>query len=186
MSGMESIYETINHLGKLIRATLSMGKKEKVTIREELQYIEAYLYLQKKRFEDRLQTSIEIYDDSVLDCYIPRLCIQILVENAIVHGLERKTGKGTLAIEISKENNIILIEISDDGVGFNTEEISLGESGPDIGEKGVHTSIGLYNSNRRIKLMYGEEYGINIYSRINSGTNVSVRIPADNAGDANV
>lgn len=186
MSGMHSVDETINHLGKLIRATISMGRKEKVTIREELQYIESYLYLQKKRFEDRLQTYIKIYDDSVLDCYIPRLCIQVIVENAIIHGLERKTGKGTLTLEMSKENNIILIEISDDGIGFNTDEINLEHSNLDIRGKSMHASIGLYNSNRRIKLMYGEEYGISIYSKINSGTNVSVKIPADQAGDANV
>lgn len=179
MSKNENIYEMVTSLGQFLRANIYMSRREKVTIGEELQYIEFYLYLQKTRFGDKLDTGLSVEDDSLKGYYLPKLCIQPIVENAVVHGLENKRGKGLITVKIKKENDIIYWEVSDNGMGFDTSNINLHTSETIMRHKKGHTGVGLYNTNRRIKLMYGDEYGLSISSEINKGTLVVVKIPLD-------
>lgn len=179
MANNETIYRMVTSLGQFLRANISMGSREKITIREELNYIEFYLYLQKTRFGDRLDISISVADESLLDLYLPKLCVQPVVENAIIHGLEDKMDRGKLSIEITRLEDTVRIIVQDNGKGFNSEELDLKNVNTITDRKNGHTSIGLYNSNKRIKLMYGEQYGINISSKPNKGTTVWIDIPAD-------
>jgi two-component system sensor histidine kinase YesM len=178
-AGNTNINDIVTPLSHILRANITMGSREKVTIREELQYVEFYLSIQKIRFGDRLITELNISDDYIRDFFIPKLCIQPLVENAVVHGLEEKIEDGKLTINLYSIDNIIIFEIIDNGVGFAIDKLNLDQ--PDnpfiISEK--HTNIGLYNSNKRIKLIYGDEYGICVESKLNQGTQVTVRIPID-------
>ncbi|HYE11321.1 MAG TPA: histidine kinase, partial [Patescibacteria group bacterium] len=119
--GNDKIYEMITALGQLMRECITKSSSEKITIGEELQYIENYLALQKIRFEDRMNIDIYVSDETIKNYYLPRLCVLPLVENAIVHGLEIKRGSGSLIINISSSNDLIVIEVIDDGVGFSTE-----------------------------------------------------------------
>jgi len=178
-AGNTSINDIVTPLAHILRANITMNSREKVTIQEELQYVQFYLSIQKSRFGDRLITELNIADDNIKDFFIPRLCIQPLVENAVVHGLEEKIGDGRLIVNLYREDYIIFIEIIDNGIGFAIDKLNLDQ--PDnpfiISEK--HTNIGLYNSNKRIKLIYGEEYGICVESKLNEGTKVTVRFPID-------
>lgn len=172
----EIIYKMINSLGNLLQASIYTSGKAEITIRQELEYIRFYLYLQKVRFEEKLQYEINISDELILDYHIPKLCIEPIVENAVVHGIESKIEVGSVIVNVSQHNEIIVFEVIDDGMGFETDKIDL-----DIctNRKEGHNNIGLNNTNRRLKLIYGEQYGISIESAVGKGSKVIVKIPAD-------
>lgn len=185
-SNNDKIYKMINSLGQLMRAFITLNRREKITIREELQYIDYYLTLQKMRFEDKLQVSIHISKEELKDYYLPKLCILPIVENAIIHGLEKKRAGGHLVINITELEGKIYFEIIDNGTGFDVSDFNSHNN--DIMEKrknGRH-SIGLYNSNARIQLIYGDAYGVSIDSKIGVGTKVMLCIPIDEGGIENV
>ena len=176
LEGQETIYQMVYSLSSLLQAGIYSDGKTKITIAKELEYVEFYLYLQKIRFGEILDYKINLSNNSVPDLYIPRLCIEPIVENAVVHGIEPKISKGTVTVNIKKEADTVIFDIIDDGCGFEASEIDI-ESISD--RKLNHNSIGLNNTNRRIKLIYGDSYGISIYSKPGSGTIVTVRIPVD-------
>ena len=185
MSNNETIYKMVNSLGRLLRASLTFSNQKKIRLQEELEYVEFYLYLQKMRFGDKIQVEISISDHSLLNFYVPKLCIQPIVENAIIHGLENKIEKGSASIRIFIENETINIIVKDDGVGFDAEKVNLNEDiNSDIikGEK----HIGLLNVHKRIRLIYGADYGLSVKSKIGEGTEVSIRIPLDRGDLTNV
>lgn len=175
----ETIYKMVTSLSELLRAGISSDSKPKVTILQELDYVHFYLYLQKIRFEDRLEYNITVVDDSILKYYIPRLCIEPIVENAVVHGLENKVSKGNITVKVYKNESYICFEITDDGNGFTPGTLDFTTFESREAEKGTHQSIGLKNTNKRIKLIYGEQYGIEIESAINEGSKIIVKIPFD-------
>lgn len=187
LSKDETIYKMVTSLTELLQAGIyTNSSKAKVSIRQELEFINFYLYLQKMRFEDKLEYIIHVPDDSILDLQLPKLSIEPLVENAVVHGLEEKMGKGTIEVSIRMENQSIYIEVTDDGAGFESANINLDDSETISLRKKGHNSIGLINTNKRIKLIYGEHYGIKIESSINQGSKVTVHIPADRSELINV
>lgn len=179
MSKNDKIYKMVNSLGQLLRANITLSSREKITIQEELKYIEFYLYLQKMRFCDKINYSISVPDNSILDFYLPKLSIQPIVENAVVHGLENKIGSGSLKINILKLQDLIRFEVIDDGVGFDTASIDFNYEKNDEYLSSQHPHIGLINVHKRIKLIYGERYGLSIQSKINEGTKVIINIPFD-------
>ncbi|TCO77412.1 cache domain-containing sensor histidine kinase [Marinisporobacter balticus] len=179
LSNNENIYRMVNSLGELLRANFSFHSREKIKIRQEIEYIEFYLYLQKIRFDDKLMINISQSDLSILDFYLPKLCIQPIVENAIIHGIENKIGKGHLSLTIKNEHDGLYFEIIDDGVGFDTSHVDIDNIKNPEYVKTKRKHIGLVNVNKRIKLIYGEPYGISIQSQINEGTKVIIHIPLD-------
>lgn len=185
MSGDESIYKMITSLSELLQASIYSDNKTEIQISKELQYVEFYLYLQKARFEDRLTYTINISDDFLLDCYLPKLSLEPLVENAVLHGLENKIGNGVVTINIKNVGDSIYFEIIDDGVGFDPENILLNNTQP-LSKNSNHNSIGLSNTDKRLKLMYGQKYGISIKSKKDEGTTVTLHIPIVRGGIINV
>jgi two-component system sensor histidine kinase YesM len=181
MSNNDEIYQMITSLGYLLRASFATSGIEKVKISEEMHYIEFYLLLQKKRFEEKLEIEINNQIESLDIYYVPKLSVQPIVENAIVHGLEQKIGNGKLTITMYIEHEDIVFEIHDNGVGFQVADVDLREMNSSFKSNDKHSNIGLFNSNRRIKLLYGEAYGITLESQINMGTKVTLRIPKDRA-----
>lgn len=178
MSNNETIYKMVTSLSELLQAGIYSNSNAKIPIRQELEYVEFYLYLQGIRFEDRLKYKINIEDDSVLECLLPKLCVEPIVENAVVHGIEKKVGMGIVEINIRKCDESVYFEIIDNGIGFEKDIINLTDLGQTKQQKG-HNNIGLSNTNKRIKLMYGEQYGITIESKMNEGTKVTVHTPVD-------
>ena len=178
LDGNKEVYRMISSFSQLIQAKIYRDKSEKVKICQELEYVNYYLYLQNYRFGDRLQYKINIQDDTLVEYYIPKLCIQLIVENAVVHGIEPKIGNGIVTVSIYKENECICIDTEDNGIGFEeTGEILLPLK-PKEADKN-HNQVGLNNANHIIRLMYGEAYGIRVFSTPGCGSKICIRIPFD-------
>lgn len=174
----EELFRMISSFSQLIQAKIYRNNEDKVRIRQELEYIEYYLYLQSFRYEERLKYQINIRDREILDMYIPKLCMQLIVENAVVHGIEPQMEAGLVVILLEIKSSSVYIEITDNGVGFKEDgEILLPIETKD--ENNLHNHIGLNNAHHIIQLMYGEQYGIRIFSNHGKGTKVSICIPFD-------
>ncbi|WP_323369065.1 sensor histidine kinase [Streptomyces alkaliterrae] len=147
-------------------------KGDYATVAAELQAIQTYLELQRARFDDRLEVTVRMAPE-ILPVAIPFLVVQPIVENAVRHGLERKSGRGHIAVSGFGEGALCVIEIEDDGVGMEPElarEILAG-GGPEA------RGVGLANVDRRLRTVYGPEYGLVIETALGSGTRVVVRVP---------
>jgi two-component system sensor histidine kinase YesM len=151
-----------------------------VTLEEELKNVDNYLNIQQFRFNNKFIVIRDIEEDTK-KCLIPKLIIQPLVENAIIHGLETKEGKGTIRIKTRSTVNSMIINIEDDGKGIDRETLDIINecltNGVNVkNTKNLHVGLGLININERIRLIFGDNYGITIYSINNFGTNIELRI----------
>jgi len=142
---------------------------ELVDISHELELVEAYLYIEKARFEDRLSILWEV--ERHINLRLPPLSIQPLVENAVKHGLLSQNKGGTVQIRITRNDSFTLIEVKDNGIGMNQEQV-IQLLSPTMKGKG---GIGISNTNRRLTQLYGQ--GLTIISESNKGTTVSFAIP---------
>lgn len=172
-------------LSDMLRYSISKSG-DQVTVREEIKQVDNYLYIQKTRFKDRLDVEYDI-EDSILDSYVMKLIIQPIVENAIKHGLECQSKKGKIIIKGFEKDNGIAIQIIDDGKGMTEDEasnvLSTGHYSATLKKPG----LGINNVNERIKMFYGQEYGLSIESKPGEGTCVGVYIPKvmNPGGDSN-
>ncbi len=155
------VTDMVVSLGKLLRYSTSKVS-DIVKVREEIEQIENYLKIQKIRYGDKFEVKINI-EEEVYDKYMLRFLLQPIVENSITHGLEQKIGKGMIEIRGSIRDNIICFEIMDNGVGFGNSK-SKGEG------------IGMDNVNNRVKIHYGEAYGL-IVEEKDGFTSVKILIP---------
>lgn len=148
------------------------SRDELISIQKELDILNEYIYIQKHRFGDKFD--IEYICDEELKKYkILRLLLQPIVENSIIHGIEPKGLRGVITVQVEKYNDDLMITIEDNGVGMDADSISLyGEERPNKSK-----SIGLMNVNARIKLNFGEDYGISIDSQTGQGTVVKMLLP---------
>lgn len=171
--------EMIDYLGTLLRSNILLNNKEKITIRQEITYINNYLKLQQIRFENKFRYELNI-DEEMLDTYyIPKLCLQPIVENCIVHGFNNVSRMGIIDLKIWEDMDDIICTISDNGVGFNAEGFFEREHSPSVETNSKRSNIALYNIQNRIKMMCGAKYGIRIKSVIGQGTQVTVILPRD-------
>ena len=166
--GEDDISDIILNLGDLMKYSIS-GSNNLVPLREEIKYVRSYLEIQKCRMEDRLDYSISVADNCI-ECKCPKLLLQPIVENAIKHGIEPLARSGRIEIEAFLGRGGLNILIKDNGKGMEEEEIENIISG--------NANIGLNNVMKRIKLLYGQEYGLHIQSQKNEGTEVDLSIPA--------
>ena len=175
----ETIYHMVSTLSSLLRASIYTNNIEMITVREELEYAEFYLYLQKMRFDDRISYEVVIEDDSLKECMIPKFVIEPIVENAVIHGIENMESQGRIKITLKKEGEILTAEVEDNGVGFDVEKyrLSMEAEKEEDGIRQSREKIGLRNVDLRIRHIYGEKYGIDIKSEINKGTVIRIRIP---------
>ncbi len=142
------------------------------SLREEIEYVNTYLILEKARFRGKLRIQRDI-DPSLLDNQMPVLTLQPLVENAVKHGIHHKVGTGTVHITARMFNGEMLFIIRDDGVGIDKERMSK-VLFPWFGSG---NGVGLSNVHARLKSLFGEDYGLRIMSEVNKGTSIYVRVP---------
>ena len=174
----EEVVIMTSALSKLFRQSIS-NEAEKVRIRLEIEYIRNYLTIQKMRYKDQLNYLIDV-DLSIGDCYIPKLILQPLVENAIYHGIKYKQGLGMIRISGQAFEEKIILKIQDDGIGMSEEELSQifdEHLMSDRERKG--NGFGVKNVRNRLSLYYGSEYGLIYESEKEVGTVVKVIIPID-------
>lgn len=186
IAGMETISDMTEALATFFRYTIS-NLENLVTVEDELSNIENYYFIQQFRFEDRINLEIAYNKEDKDDLFslnIPKLILQPIVENAIFHGIERKLGKGHIKIALEHTQNRLIINVKDDGFGI--EEVILRQLNEKLSvfsleneglEKGKKGGIAIINVNNRIKLLFGEEYGVYIYSTPNIGTDVEITLP---------
>ncbi len=141
------------------------------TLAEELRSVERYLVLEKARFGDRLQVTLQVAPE-VLPVVVPFLCVQPLVENAVRHGLERKAGPGHIRIVAQDVDREAVISVEDDGVGEDPDRIRRALAG----EEDVD-SVGLGNVDARLRSSFGDNYGLVVETAPGAGTRVIVRVP---------
>ena len=172
--GAREISSAITELSKYFRISLSKGKSV-ITVGEELELAKTYLSIQKTRFMGAIQYQFEI-DEETKTYSIPKLTLQPILENAVVHGIQKKESRrGNILIRSKKIGSDIYFWIRDDGVGMEQETIDRIFHSP--AEKS-RTSYGLFNVNERLGLMYGKGYGLRIRSQVGSYTEVEVKIKA--------
>ena len=160
----------VTSLSDFFRYTLSKGKNI-IPLGDEKKQIESYLAIQKIRFMDKLDYNIS-FSQEILDYLTVKLILQPIVENSIIHGIEKKRGKGIIDITAEKVEDNIEIKISDNGVGGNIEEMNslLHNRGETV------KSYGIRNVNERIKQLFGEQYGIKFYFYKGTPTNKEIAI----------
>lgn len=168
-------------IGEIFKATTAYRNSQYISIAEELKFVKFYIYLQQMRFEDKISVNFNI-DNNLEEINIPCFCVQTLVENAYVHGLEPKDTNGHLTISITRnnENKFLLINITDDGIGFEkipNFDINVTSKGTTSAVIGSRPHIGLKNLNRRLFLMYGEDSVLHIESIPKVRTTISFKIP---------
>jgi two-component system sensor histidine kinase YesM len=175
----DSVIEIVSALSSFFRISLSKGR-DWITIGEEIERTRSYLTIQKMRYRDILDYRIEV-DERTLNYTILKLILQPLVENALYHGIKNKRAGGIITVRaIQKEENEIVLEVEDNGIGFSPEKLVLvqAELADDSDDIRLESGFGIDNVNKRIKLYYGKQYGISIKSEYKKGTCVSLRIPA--------
>ena len=178
MDGNEELFRMISTFSQLIQAKIYRSGEEKVTLGQELSYVEYYLYLQSYRFGERLSYEIAVSEEKLKEQYIPKLCIQLIVENAVVHGLEPKVDNGFVKVSVYRQEGCICIDTVDDGVGFDADgEVALPLEKRE--KDSAHNHVGLGNVHHMIQLMYGEAYGVTVFSSPGRGSTVRIRIPED-------
>ncbi|GMK43145.1 hypothetical protein PghCCS26_02720 [Paenibacillus glycanilyticus] len=177
------INDHVRAISDLFRYTIRM-KSDLVTIADELEHARNYLQIQKLRFQSMIEIRIDA-DEECLGCRIPKFSLQPIVENCFFHGLEGKMDAWTISIRVEKVLDEIEIDIADNGMGI--EEARLAEirrqlSQPADGQENGE-GMGISNVNARIKLLFGDEYGLFISSEWNAGTTVKLLIPAQEEGE---
>ena len=164
----------------------SISKKENiVTLREEFNNIENYFLIQSYRFDDKF--SFEILaapeDREAYSCLIPKLSLQPIVENAILHGIEKKKEMGRIQIQAIGREGTLEIRVTDDGIGMQPDRLmKFRESIMSDEISGKH--IGMRNVHRRIQLHFGEAYGLKIDSEWQKGTTVTILLPVEEVDQA--
>jgi len=182
--GADEVSEMISAFSYIIEANLNRNNEKFIPVYKEMEYIQSYKYLIQKRFGQKIQFNLSVATDT-LNNILPKLLIQPIIENTIYHGLEMKKGGGTVDIIIKKENNQLFITVADDGLGIGKDKLQalLKEMNDEKFSEMDHlldnSKIGVINVHRRIKLLYGNDYGLKIESEEGKGTIVTIKVPAN-------
>ncbi|WP_310339244.1 sensor histidine kinase [Paenibacillus sp. 2003] len=188
--GDEEMARMVVAMSRLFRYIISSSQQDEwVTIADELEHAERYLRIMQMRLGERMEWEIQL-SDAVRKVPIPKLLIQPLVENAILHGIESKLGPGKIIVHVdaSTEKNLVRIEVRDDGPGMDElrlqSVIHALHGGPAVSKKG--TGVGLINVHRRLKLYFGSQLGerckLSITSKVGDGTVICFEIPMGTEG----
>jgi two-component system sensor histidine kinase YesM len=178
VDGRFEISKMVVYLGDILRYSVNRNIN-RVTLKEDMGNVIKYLHIQKLRFGDRIRFDVDITLEA-MQCEVLKLLIQPVVENGIVHGLAEKRKDGILRISGFVRESELLITVSDNGIGMDQgrlEQIMRSHSAVSI-----HNHIGLANVDQRIKLCYGEKYGISVSSQKGKGTVVNMVLPAIKSG----
>ncbi|MBT0664169.1 histidine kinase [Geobacter pelophilus] len=163
------------NLAELFRKSTATTDRE-VPLSVELEHCDAYLTIEKARFEERIDVRYEI-DDSALPCPVPPLILQPLVENGIRHGLLSRDGGGRISICAHKDEHELLIRIEDNGIGISREQLATLFTDHSGGPAGEGLGIALKNVNGRLVALYGKDRGLKIESEPGVGTAISFSVP---------
>jgi two-component system, LytTR family, sensor kinase len=160
----DSADRMISRLSDLLRLTFDRSGSARISLQEELEFLQKYLEIEQTRFQDRLGVNFDI-DPETLDAEVPRLILQPLVENAIKHGLSPKPGHGLITITAERRNGSLSLEVRDNGVGLNARTRAQ-----------LHEGVGLSNTRDRLDCLYGSAHRLE-FSDGNGGLAVRLEFP---------
>lgn len=167
------IVKLVSALTKLFRVSLSRGR-EVISLADEMEHVRSYLYIQKVRYEDKLNYRIDV-PDALLSLRVNKLILQPLVENAIYHGIKQKRGEGHISLTGLRRGKLLILRVEDDGAGMTAEKCAqLNAALRASGNREYDHGYGIFNVNDRIRLSYGKEYGL--YYRINEYGGITVEL----------
>ena len=166
--------QMVSSLAKFFRISLSQGK-DIIPLEKELEHATSYLAIQNIRFKDKFEFSVQA-DKKLLHYLCPKLSIQPLLENAIYHGMEGVYDDGEITISVYEKDNLIHIDVSDNGLGMPEKVVEYIMHNRVVSSK-RGSGIGVRNVDERIKLIYGEQYGVTIESELDEGTTATIIIP---------
>ena len=176
--GEDNICHMVTSISSLMRASIS-NKRSMVYIREEIKYVQDYLYIQETRYGDKFTSYIEV-DERLNELEIPKMTIQTLVENAVVHGVENATWDCFLYVSGEITDGMAVFTVKDDGVGMSQEQLEklMGtEEEPDHEAERTHTHLGVYAVRKRLDYVYQNKARMSITSEPGKGTQVILEIP---------
>lgn len=153
------------HLSSLLQTTLSAGKQRTVSLADELRLVDDYLAIQQMRFDDRLQVTRDV-DAAALAAHVPPMLLQPLVENAVVHGIEGRTGASIVSLTIQAMQGVLHVQVDDDGPGPG-------------GSRHQGTGTGLRNVRARLAALYGDAGSVELTTRPGGGARLSLRLPLE-------
>ncbi|MCI8834086.1 MAG: histidine kinase [Ruminococcus sp.] len=173
----EEVVVMTSALARLFRQSIS-NDQEQVFVEQEIEYVRSYLTIQKMRYQDKLEYSLEV-DPAIFHVMIVKFTLQPLVENAIYHGIKWKENKGNLTIRGYKDQGKAVLVVEDDGVGMDeeTQKHIFEEKAEKKVEGRLSNGVGIFNVQKRLQLYYGPEYGISYQSKPGEGTRAVVKIP---------
>ena len=169
--------DMVTSLAKLFRISISKGH-ELITIEKEIQHAQSYLRIETFRYKNQFTYTFDV-DENCLGYLCNKITLQPIIENAIYHGLNRMVDEGEITIRIREDGDDIILSVEDNGIGMTEEQCQeiLRKEPRD------RTGIGIKNVNDRIKIYFGEEYGLTITSELDEGTCVDIRMPKVEKGD---
>lgn len=166
---------TVTALARFFRLSLGKGKNI-VTVKDEIDHVKNYLMIQHMRFKNKFDYEFDIAED-VLELPSLKLMLQPLVENAIYHGMEFMDGDGLIMVKAWREENELYLSVADNGLGMTEDKVEMILTGKSSSGNGRGSGIGVKNVNERIKLYFGEAYGLTIDSEPDEGTKVTIHLP---------
>ena len=166
---------TVTALARFFRLSLGKGKNI-VTVKDEIDHVKNYLMIQHMRFKNKFDYEFDIAED-VLELPSLKLMLQPLVENAIYHGMEFMDGDGLIMVKAWREENELYFSVADNGLGMTEDKVEMILTGKSSSGNGRGSGIGVKNVNERIKLYFGEAYGLTIDSEPDEGTKVTIHLP---------
>ena len=168
--------EVVTALARFFRISLSKGRSI-IPVRDELEHVRSYLTIQQKRFKNKFTYRIEAQDE-VLSLACLKLTLQPLVENAIYHGMEFMDGDGEILVKAERDGERLCITIADNGLGMTAEQVQGLLTGKTRSASGKGSGIGVKHVNERMRLYFGEDFGLDIRSEPDEGTEILIRLPA--------
>lgn len=175
LNGVPNIEEVSGALVELMRGVLG-NSGEFLTLREELDYVSSYVSIAKYRFMEPIPVEFQIEDEALLDCRVLKLTLQPIVENALLHGFTPSVHGGFVLIRVFEEDGDLKIEVMDNGKGMSKEKLEALMGDP-AGAPSRFSGMGVRNVHERIHRMFGEPYGIKLYSEEGLYTKVELRFP---------
>lgn len=176
----DGIKRMVTALGRLLMY-LSKTASETITLEEEISLLNDYIYIQNMRYRGRIQLECNVERPELLSCRIIKFTLQPIVENSIFHGIEPKRDSGRITITVSERGGRLVISVKDDGVGMTKAEIEAALNAPPKQKARGLSGIGIRNVNERIKLAYGQEYGLTIRSSVGEYTEVLIEVPLESS-----
>ncbi len=174
MSGAQNVATMLSNLGFVLEMSINRDG-ETIPLETELKIVDSYFYIQKARLSSQIDLKVDV-DYSIRNCMIPKFILQPLVENSILYAFPNQNS-GTITITGHPVNNHLILKVIDNGVGMDLDSIINSAKEPSKGPRRTFSGIGIYNIDERIKLRYGEKYGLGFESQIGIGTTITLTLP---------